>query len=224
MAEDFVGEDELILVDGLDREVGRAPKMRAHREGLLHRAFSVVLVRECVPTDVILSEGRHAPEVEGPPFEILLSRRAEGKYHSGGLWANSCCSHPRAGETVPAAVQRRVCEELGCTVAPDSLREIGTYVYRAEFANGLAEYEYDHVLLGFVTADCVLAPDSAEVAEVRWVSPEVLAAELAASPEAFAAWAPGVLAMALRKLRRLRFLHVPSDGTPLAGEVPEPIE
>lgn len=178
-------EDELILVDGLDRQVGSASKARAHAEGLLHRAFSVVLVR---------ADGR-----------LLLSRRAEGKYHSGGLWANSCCSHPRVGEAVPDAAERRVREELGCGVAPGTLREIGAYVYRAVFANGLVEYEYDHVLLARIDAvagdeDAALAPDPAEVGETRWISPAGLAAELAARPEAFAAWASGVLAMALREL------------------------
>ena len=178
-------EDELILVDGLDRPVGSAPKLRVHEEGLLHRAFSVVLVR---------ADGR-----------LLLSRRAEGKYHSGGLWANSCCSHPRVGEEVPAAATRRVREELGCEVAPGTLREVGAYVYRAVFANGLTEYEYDHVLLGRIDAapgeeDAALTPDPEEVDEIRWISPEVLAAELAERPETFAAWAPGVLAMALREL------------------------
>ncbi|MBR3257571.1 MAG: isopentenyl-diphosphate Delta-isomerase [Eggerthellaceae bacterium] len=178
-------EDELILVDGCDRQVGSAPKLRAHEEGLLHRAFSVVLVR---------ADGA-----------LLLSRRAEGKYHSGGLWANSCCSHPRVGEAVLDAAARRVREELGCGVAPGTLREIGVYVYRAVFANCLVEYEYDHVLLGRIDAapgeeDAALALDPAEVGETRWISPEALAAELAACPEAFAAWAPGVLAMALREL------------------------
>ena len=174
-------EDELILVDGLDREVGRASKLRSHAEGLLHRAFSVVLARE-----------------DGA---LLLSRRAEGKYHSGGLWANSCCSHPRVGEEVLAAAERRVHEELGCEIAPGSLREIGCYTYRAVFANGLTEYEYDHVLLGRIAPGGVLSPDPEEVGETRWVMPEELATELAAAPDTFAAWAPGVLAMALRVIK-----------------------
>ncbi|MBR2789755.1 MAG: isopentenyl-diphosphate Delta-isomerase [Eggerthellaceae bacterium] len=182
-------EDELILVDGLDRPVGSAPKLQAHAEGLLHRAFSVVLVREDGAGGV----------------ELLLSRRAEGKYHSGGLWANSCCSHPRVGEEVPAAAMRRVREELGCGIAPGTLRELGTYVYRAVFANGLVEYEYDHVLLARIDAaageeDAALAPDPSEVGETRWISPTALAAELTERPGAFAAWAPGVLAMVLREL------------------------
>ena len=179
-------EDELILVDALDRAVGTAGKARVHAEGLLHRAFSVVLVRE---------------DAGGDGCELLLSRRAEGKYHSGGLWANACCSHPRAGEIVTAAAARRVREELGCAMATEDFREIGAYVYRAPFESGLCEYEYDHVVLACVTSEHVLSPDPAEVAEIRWVTPENLATELAAVPETFATWAPGVLAMALRALR-----------------------
>ena len=174
-------EDELILVDGLDREVGRAPKLCTHEAGLFHRAFSVVLVRE-----------------DGA---LLLSRRAEGKYHSGGLWANSCCSHPRVGEAVVDAAVRRVREELGCEVEPGSLREIGDYTYRAVFANGLTEYEYDHVLLARIAPGSIPAPNPEEVGEIRWVSPETLAAELAVAPDTFAAWAPGVLTMALRVIK-----------------------
>ena len=108
MAVDPARADELVLVDGLDRQVGTATKEQTHREGLLHRAFSVVLVRE---------------GADGP--EILLAQRAEGKYHSAGLWANSCCSHQRAGEEVVAAAYQRVCEELGCEAA--DLREVAAF-------------------------------------------------------------------------------------------------
>lgn len=173
-------EDELILVDALDRPMGSAEKLKAHEEGSLHRAFSVVLVDE--------------------DNRVLLSRRAEGKYHSAGLWANACCSHPRVGEEILDAAERRIREELGCEVAPGSLRKIGTYVYRAVFDNGLTEYEFDHVLLGRIAKDSALAPDPAEVSETRWTSPKSLATELVARSGVFAAWAPGVLAMALREL------------------------
>ena len=179
LAEDPARGDALVLVDGLDREVGSATKWQAHAKGLLHRAFSVVLVRD----------GGHGPE-------LLLSRRAAGKYHSAGLWANSCCSHPRWGEHLKQAAYRRVREELGCKAV--GLREIGAFVYRAEFENGLVEHEYDHVFLGCCEGEP--APDASEVAEVRWVGVDLLAAELAARPEAFSAWAPMVLSIALREL------------------------
>ena len=178
-AADNARNDLLILVDGLGRAVGTATKMDAHVQGLLHRAFSVVLTTES-------DEGTL----------LLLSRRAAGKYHSAGLWANSCCSHPRAGEKLADAVPRRLVEELGCQA--QGLREIGAFVYRAEFENGLAEYEYDHIFLG--TASGEIKPDPAEVSETRWVSADELAAELKDHPERFAAWAYIVLSRTLREL------------------------
>lgn len=183
MAHDPARDDRLILVDGLDRQTGTATKWEAHTQGKLHRAFSVVLVRT-----------REAQT------ELLLARRAEGKYHSGGLWANSCCSHPRAGEDVQTAAYRRVQEELGCDAR--GLVEVGAFAYRAVFQNGLAEHEYDHVLLG----ECVgePQPDPEEVGAVRWVAVDALAAELAEKPEPFCAWAPMVLSITLAYLEQLR--------------------
>lgn len=179
MAEDPARDDMLILVDALDRQVGVATKRQAHVEHLLHRAFSVVLTRE--------RDGR---------TELLLTRRAAGKYHSAGLWANSCCSHPRAGEEVLDAARRRVGEELGCGAA--DLREIGAFAYRAVFEDGLCEFEYDHVLVGRCLGEP--SPDPAETSEARWVGLDRLAAELADSPEVFAAWAPMVLSSAMAYL------------------------
>ena len=178
---DSARDDMLILVDGLDREVGLATKWEAHASKLLHRAFSVILTR---------------PGANG--LELLLSKRAMGKYHSGGLWANSCCSHPRAGEDVLNAAYRRVREELGCEAG--GLREIGAFVYYAAFDNGLAEFEYDHVLIGSCIGE--IAPAPVEVCDVRWIGIDALAAELAANPQAFSAWAPMVLSMAMTELTR----------------------
>lgn len=179
MANDSARGDLLILVDGLDREVGTATKERAHVEGLLHRAFSVALTRE----------GQAGPE-------LLLAQRAYGKYHSGGLWANSCCSHPRVGEDLLASAGRRVREELGCDAS--GLREVAAFVYRAEFPDGLVEYEYDHVLLG--RCEGVPRPDPSEVAAVRWLPAGEVADGLARHPERFAAWAFMVLSLALQRL------------------------
>lgn len=181
MAADPARDDELILVDGLDRQIGTASKAKAHMEGLLHRAFSAVMVRE----------GKDGPE-------LLLAQRAQGKYHSAGLWANSCCSHPRAGEELADAVPRRILEELGAGAL--DLREIGSFIYRAEFADGLAEFEYDHVFLG--TLEGEPSPDPSEVSDLRWVGADALAAELAEHPDRFAAWAITVLPMALAELAR----------------------
>lgn len=172
-------DDKLILVDGLDRQVGTTSKLDAHVKGLLHRAFSVLLVQD----------GDNGPEV-------LLAQRAEQKYHSGGLWANSCCSHPRLGENTIEAACRRVTEELGCKVT--GLREVTAFVYRAEFANGLVEHEYDHVFVGRCSGN--LLPDPAEVGAVRWVGIDDLAKELYTNPKQFAPWAHMVLSLAIKEL------------------------
>lgn len=177
MAADPAQGDMLILVDGLDREIGSATKMQAHTDGLLHRAFSVILTRQ---------------GADGP--EVLLSRRAQAKYHSGGLWANSCCSHPRVGEATLDAAYRRVREELGCEAV--DLREICAFAYRAEFDTGLNEHEYDHVLVGGFQGE--IAPDSDEVDAVRWISIDALAVELAEQPRQFSAWAPMVLSLGMK--------------------------
>ena len=179
LASDPARDDMLILVDGLDRETGSATKLGAHVDGLLHRAFSVVLLRD----------GKDGQE-------LLLAKRSMLKYHSGGLWANSCCSHPRVGEGVIEAAYRRVPEEIGCEAA--ELRELCAFVYRAEFENGLTEHELDHVLVGRCVGEVV--PNPAEASEVRWVGLEELAAELAAEPHKFAVWAPIVFSMVMADL------------------------
>ena len=176
MAADPARDDMLILVDGLDRETGAATKLQAHIEGTLHRAFSVVLMRD----------GESGPE-------ILLAKRSPQKYHSGGLWANSCCSHPRIGEDVVEAAYRRVPEELGCAAV--DLRDACAFVYRAEFDNGLIEHEFDHVVIGRCSG--TIDPNPAEASEARWISFDALAAELANEPRKFAAWAPIVFTLAM---------------------------
>lgn len=153
----------VILVDRNDREQGVAGKTEAHTAGLLHRAFSVQL---------FTSRG-----------EWLLQRRAEDKYHSGGLWANTCCSHPAPGLPTAAAAAARLHEEMGLTAA---LQPATAFLYRAEVGNGLTEYEYDHVFTGI--ADDRPRIDPREVAEYRYVAPERLFAELAEHPERFAVW------------------------------------
>lgn len=173
--------DELILVDPWDLPVGTASKEVAHQEGLLHRAFSVVLTRTRL--------GR---------TEVLLARRAGGKYHAAGLWANSCCSHPRDGESILVAAHRRVREELGCGMGSD-VREIGSFVYRAAFSNGLVEYEFDHVLLATPTS--ALTPRLSEVDATWWVDADKLGQLLRTQPGIFAPWAITVLPLALAHLR-----------------------
>lgn len=176
MAADPAKEDRIILTDASDHCIGTATKEEAHRKGLLHRAFSVLLYRDG-------EKGR----------EYLLSKRAETKYHSAGLWANSCCSHPREGEDVLNAASDRVGTELRCGVS--DLIEIGRFVYRAVFQNGLCEYESDHVLIGRIEGS--LHPNPDEVSETKWVGAEEINALLSENPDQFAPWAFTVLALAL---------------------------
>ena len=152
------------LVDLDDRPVGSAEKEEAHAKPLLHRAFSVFI------TD---PEGK----------KMLLQRRARGKYHSGGLWTNACCSHPEPGEDLVPAARRRLGEELGIGC---DLREIGRFVYLHRFAEHLYEYEYDHVLIGRYSGP--VYPDPEEAEEVRWMDMDAVRGELLADPERFTPW------------------------------------
>ena len=162
-------EDQLVLVDLLDREVGSMGKLAAHEQARLHRAFSVFLYR-----------GGH----DGHPVETLVQRRAAGKYHSGGLLTNSCCSHPRVGESLDVAVMRRVERELGVTGV--RMGEVGSFVYRARLGEGLVEFEYDHVLIG--RYDGPVTPDPQEVSEVAWVEVGELLEDLERHPSRYTAW------------------------------------
>jgi isopentenyl-diphosphate Delta-isomerase len=164
-------EDLVVLVDEQDHAVGTASKLAAHRTGALHRAFSVFLF-----------DGRG---------RLLLQRRALAKYHSGGLWTNTCCGHPRPGESVTDAAGRRLREEMGIACA---LRPAGAFRYRARLGE-LEEHEFDHVLVGRFDGDPRPAPD--EVADWRWVEPDAAARELAEAPDRFTAWFDRALALAL---------------------------
>ena len=166
---------DVILVDQADRPVGRMEKQEAHRKGLLHRAFSVFLL-------------------DGS--KLLIQRRALDKYHCGGLWSNTCCSHPAPGEPVLSAAERRLDEELGIKNA--RLRELDTFLYRAAFPNGLAEHELDHVLLGEYSGP--VQPDPMEIAQVRWIDLEELQRDLQAFPQWYTPWFPPARTLVLRHL------------------------
>ncbi|HEX7070523.1 MAG TPA: isopentenyl-diphosphate Delta-isomerase [Rhodothermales bacterium] len=155
--------DLVTLVDSQDRVVGTAGKLEAHREALLHRACSVVLFNR--------------------RGEILLQQRSREKYHSGGLWSNTCCTHPRPDEEPLAAASRRLTEEMGLTCA---LEPAFAFLYRAELDGGLVEHEYDHVFVGRADADP--RPDSREVSAWRWQHPDAVRRDLDARPETFTAW------------------------------------
>lgn len=158
-----MNQEEVILVDEMDRPIGRMEKMEAHRKGVLHRAFSVFIVNE-----------------QG---ELMLQQRAHHKYHSGGLWTNTCCSHPRPDEATLAAGERRLIEEMGFTTP---LEELFQFTYRAELDNDLIEHELDHVLLGTFNEEPDLNPE--EVSSYRWVSLDQVKAEMVQNPEAFTEW------------------------------------
>ena len=157
--------ERVILVDERDREVGSAEKLDAHRQGLLHRAVSVL---------VFDGQGR-----------TLLQKRAAGKYHSAGRWSNTCCGHPRPGEETLAAARRRLREEMGIDAA---LAHALTFVYRAEVGGGLIEHEVDHVFLGRFAGEP--EPDPAEVEGWEWRDARRLLADLRADPAAYSPWLP----------------------------------
>ncbi len=156
--------EQLILVDGRNRALGQAEKWAVHKEGLLHRAFSIFLV-----------------DLKG---RVLVQRRSQAKYHSAGLWANSCCGHPRPGERTATAAKRRLGEELGATTTL-------TYAFRAQYRtalpNGLTENEIVYVFFGREPAAAFeLNPE--EVSEVAWVTPETLLRDIEAHPRRYAYW------------------------------------
>ena len=155
--------EEVVLVDESDREIGTMEKLEAHRQGRLHRAFSVF----------IFNSGG----------EMLLQKRAAGKYHSPGLLTNACCSHQRPGESNEAAASRRLFEEMGISTP---LKKKGTFIYRSEFDNGLTEHEFDHVFEG--VTDMVPSPDSHEVQDYYWMAVNEIKKEIAINPEKFTTW------------------------------------
>lgn len=155
----------VVLVDDDDRAVGRMEKLEAHRQGRLHRAFSVF---------VFDGSGR-----------LLIQRRALGKYHSPGLWSNTCCGHPRPGEDTLAAARRRLVEEMGLVC---DLEHVHSFIYRADLGNGLWEHELDHVFVGTALSEPEPHPD--EVAEWRAVPRKDIGEELVVRPGEFTAWFP----------------------------------
>lgn len=155
--------EEVILVDESDKPVGTMEKMEAHTKGLLHRAFSIFIFNS--------------------KNEILLQQRALTKYHSAGLWTNTCCSHPRPGEDTLAAAIRRLEEEMGMQT---KLEYKTSFIYKTKFDNDLTEYEFDHVFIG--TTDLKPVLNKEEVHAFKWLSPEKIKEEIRATPEAFTSW------------------------------------
>lgn len=159
------GQEFVVLLDPQDREIGQMEKLEAHKQGRLHRAFSVFIFN---------AKG-----------ELLLQQRAATKYHSASLWSNTCCGHPRPGEALVAAGERRLKEEMGLKIP---LRTTFHFTYTADLEHGLVEHEIDHVLIG--TSDHDPRPTPTEASDWRWVDRTTLERELVEYPGLFTAWFP----------------------------------
>ena len=158
-----MSEEKVILVDKNDNQVGLMPKLEAHEKGVLHRAFSVFIFNS--------------------KYELLLQKRASSKYHSGGLWTNTCCSHPREGEDILDAANRRLDEEMGIKT---SLRKVYDFIYKAELDNQLTEHEFDHVFYGVCDNDPILNKDEAE--DFKWVDMETLNNDIIKNEDNYTVW------------------------------------
>ncbi len=156
-------EEQVILVNENDEQIGLMPKMEAHEKGVLHRAFSVFVFND--------------------ENELLLQQRALQKYHSPGLWTNTCCSHQRDGETSLDAGVRRLQEEMGFEVP---LIETTSFIYRATFDNGLTEHEFDHVLVGKFNQEPQINKE--EVASWKWIDMDELELDIESNPDQYTAW------------------------------------
>ncbi len=155
--------EQVILVDGNDKEIGREEKLKAHQEKKLHRAFSIFIFKAA--------------------GKMLLQKRAKSKYHSGGLWSNACCGHPRPQETTQAAAERRLKEEMGFTCP---LQEITSFHYETDFRNGLFENEILHILKGVYENDP--RPDPTEAEDWQWIEVKTLKNDISQNPDQYTYW------------------------------------
>jgi len=156
-------EEQVILVDENDNQIGLMPKMEAHEKALLHRAFSVFIFND--------------------NNELMLQQRAMHKYHSPGLWTNTCCSHQRNGETNLQAGKRRLQEEMGFVT---DLEEKTSFIYKAPFDNGLTEHEYDHIMVGYFNDGPAINED--EVSNWKWMTLDDVKSDMVKNPKRYTAW------------------------------------
>ncbi|MDO4781847.1 MAG: isopentenyl-diphosphate Delta-isomerase [Capnocytophaga felis] len=156
-------EEKVILVDEQNNPIGLMPKLEAHEKAVLHRAFSVFVMNQ--------------------KGEVMLQQRAFHKYHSPGLWTNTCCSHQRENETNVEAGKRRLQEEMGFVT---ELTDVISFIYKAPFDNGLTEHEYDHVLLGYYEANPNI--NTEEVADWKWELPENIKKDIEQNPQKYTEW------------------------------------
>jgi isopentenyl-diphosphate delta-isomerase len=156
-------EENVILVNSNDEQIGLMPKLEAHEKAVLHRAFSVFILND--------------------KNEIMLQQRAQHKYHSPLLWTNTCCSHQRDGETNLQAGNRRLYEEMGFGT---ELKELFHFIYKAPFDNGLTEHELDHVMIGYSNQEPKINPE--EVENWKWMSIEDVQRDMQIQPEVYTVW------------------------------------
>ena len=158
-----MAEKKVVLVDKNDNQIGLMPKMEAHQKGILHRAFSIFIINS--------------------QNQILLQKRSANKYHSAGLWTNTCCSHPREGENIIDAGSRRLHEEMGINT---DLKVAFNFTYKAELENGLIEHEYDYVLIGKFNGTPKLNKDEAE--DWKWISIEEVRKDIIENETDYTVW------------------------------------
>ncbi len=158
-----MNSEQVILVNEQDEVLGSMEKMQAHENGLLHRAISVFIFNS--------------------KKQLLIQQRALHKYHSAGLWSNTCCSHPRPNESTAAAAQRRLIEEMGMVT---TLVHRDEFIYKVSLEKGLTEHEYDHVYIGTCNEEPMLNPE--EVMDYKWVTLEELNKDLLAHPDNYTHW------------------------------------
>jgi isopentenyl-diphosphate delta-isomerase len=174
-------EEQVILVDINDNQVGLMPKMEAHEKAVLHRAFSVFIFNK--------------------KGELMLQQRAAHKYHSPLLWTNTCCSHQRNGETNLDAGTRRLQEEMGFTTA---IKEVFSFIYKAPFDNGLTEHELDYVLIGYFDDEPNLNKEEAEA--YKWMTLEDVKADIDENPSIYTEWFKIIFDKSFSKIFSLSFL------------------
>ncbi len=167
--------EQVILVDKNDNIIGTEEKLKAHQLGLLHRAFSIFVLRRT------------------PDLELLMQKRALTKYHSGGLWTNSCCGHPRPSEPLMEAAARRLNEEIGLSLP---LKEIGVFTYKADVGNNLTEHEIDHILIGYWEGETI-SPNPEEVETLQWHNLDQTLSEMNQYPSLFTVWVKEGLEMVI---------------------------
>ena len=158
-----MSEEKVVLVDKEDFQLGLMPKLEAHRKGVLHRAFSVFVFNSSKL--------------------LLMQKRSSLKYHSPGLWTNTCCSHQRDGESTVDAAKRRLNEEMGLNV---DLKETFSFIYKANLENGLIEHEFDHVLVGFTDFNPKI--NTNEVEDWKWIDLSFLELDLDKNPNIYTEW------------------------------------